>query len=289
MWSLPSESDLIWDQFCHPRLRHWSSEVIGREEATPELAREIRNLFDAYLCPSSFWRQVEKTGLIWNFNRNRRVRAALRSAYRKFSPILRVMFTNRSRERRIVEKTASNCFRLGFVNRIFPDAKIIYPTREGKNSVNSLINGWQHPERFFTYDVPEPLNIEGYSGSKWKFVLPPGWRQYLNSPLEEVCAFQWASCHTAMQAEISRPAYRNRILQIKLEDLINDPSRHVKQLVDFAELPFDGYFRSVAANLPLVNSPDQLVSADKWMHQNRARVERIIPIIEPTMTKLGYE
>jgi hypothetical protein len=118
----------------------------------------------------------------------------------------------------LLEKTASNCFRLGYVTGVFPDAKIIYPVRDGRNTVNSMINAWRHPERFFTYDVPMELHIEGYVHGRWKFVLPPGWRDYTRRSLAEVCAFQWRSCHEFMLAETAKEQYRDRVLRIRLEE-----------------------------------------------------------------------
>ena len=172
---------------------------------------------------------------------------------------------------------------------MFPDAKIIYPVRDGRNNVNSLINAWLHPSRFFTYDVPEVLNIKGYPHGKWKFVLPPGWRQYINRSLADVCAFQWRACHEAMLAEIAKPKYDGRVLRVKLEQLVADPARFLARLAEFIEVPYDECFRSATLKLPVVNSPDNDTSREKWRYQNREMIEQILPSITPIMDQLGYE
>jgi len=285
LWSLPSESDMIWDMYCHPKLHHWESEYLTETDITPEIRSEILKQFERYLCPAYFWKPLEKNNMIWGFRRWRWLRKLMRPVYQYTFPISQLLWRNKTK--RIVEKTASNCFRLGFVNEVFPDAKIIYPTRDGHNNINSLINAWLHPNRFFTYDIP--VNIKGYEHGKWKFVLPPGWSDYTNRSLEEVCAFQWQSCHQFMLNEIAKPKYTNRVLQIKLEELVSEPKYWLKKIAEFVELPYDDYFQSMAAELPVVNSPDNDTSAEKWKQQHREKIERIMPIIRPTMQTLGYD
>ncbi|HUU00824.1 MAG TPA: sulfotransferase [Myxococcota bacterium] len=286
-WSLPSESDLIWDRHCHPRLWNWKSEHLDASDLTEQARRDILRRFDRFSMPAGVWRAVERLDLIWTFKRKGRLRPLLRRVYDALFPYLnpaRLLV----RDKRLVEKTASNCFRLGFVNGVFPDARIIHPVRDGRNNVNSLINGWLHPTRFFTYDLPVPLNIPGYPHQRWNFVLPPGWRDYLDRPIEEICAFQWVTCNESVLAETSMPAYDGRVLRIQIEALSADPLAGLRRLADFIEVPFDDYFRRLADDLPVVNSPDGQTDANKWRRQNANLVERIAGRIEPTMRRLGY-
>jgi hypothetical protein len=286
-WSLPSESDIVWDQFCHPRLRGWESEAMEAEDITPEAAESVPRQLENFMCPARFWQPVEKTNLIWGFRRMPHVRHGLGWLYKHVFPLI-PRFMWRDKPKRFIDKTASNCFRLGYVNEVFPDSKIIYPSRDGRNNINSLINGWRHPTRFFTYDVPETLRLKGYCHKKWKFVLPSGWRGYVDRSLEEVCAFQWCSCHEAMLAECAKSKYDGRVFQIQLERLAAEPAYWLRQLAEFVELPYDYYFQHVASNFPVVNSPDNDTSQDKWKYQNREMVESILPMIQPMMERLGY-
>jgi hypothetical protein len=287
-WSLPSESDMIWDRFCHPALHEWESEALDEQDISPAARDEILAMFESYMRPAGFWRPFEKANLIWGFRRIPVIRKLMRGVFESVFP----MITRRSSadvEKRLLEKTASNCFRLAYVNEVFPDAKIIYPTRDGRNNVNSLINAWRHTERFFTYDVPQQLHIEGYTLDGWKFVLPPGWKDFTNRTLAEVCAFQWRACHEAMLSEIRKDKYSGRVLRIRLEDLVARPGEQLEIMADFLELPFDAYFRALAADLPVVNSPDNDASTDKWQGENRHLIDQIMPMIAPTMRRLGYD
>jgi hypothetical protein len=75
-WSLPSESDMIWDQFCHPALHAWESEVLDESDLTAADRERIIQLFEDYIRPAAFWRPFEKTNLIWGFRRMPAVRIA---------------------------------------------------------------------------------------------------------------------------------------------------------------------------------------------------------------------
>lgn len=286
-WSLPSESDMIWDLFCHPALRKWSSEYMSESNFYPSLQARIHREFNRFLCPSSFWDRYGSPDVIWSFDRNQRVRKLFKPLYRFLFPVLQFYFRS-GKNRRMVEKTASNCFRLGFVNEVFPDALFVYITRDGRNNVNSLINAWLHPSRFFTYDLPEEIHISGCPHKKWKFVLPPGWREYLNCSLEEVCAFQWRACHAHVLKSIQGKINDARVYRMKLEDLQAKPVSVLQELARFCEIEYNAYLESLAKNLPVVNSQDRVIMQDKWKAQNRERIERILPEIEPMMKELGY-
>lgn len=287
-WSMPSESDMIWDQFCHPEIRGWESEVLQASDLTDRDRERILQLFADYIRPAESWRPFEATNVIWGFRRVPAARKLMRTVFATMMPIM-TRLRGKSQQKRLLEKTASNCFRLGYVNGVFPDAKIIYPIRDGRNAVNSLINAWRHPDRFFTYNVPSELGISGYVHNGWKFVLPPGWREYTNRSLAEVCAFQWRSCNEFMLAETAKEHYRGRVMRIHLEEFVAHPEQQLADLANFLDLEYDDYFKAAAADLPVVNSPDNDVSRDKWQGENRHLIEQIMPIIGPTMKRLGYE
>jgi hypothetical protein len=63
----------------------------------------------------------------------------------------------------------------------------------------------------------------------------------------------------------------------------------MKQLAGFLDLPYDDYFERIARELPVVNSPDGDVSRDKWRGENLELIESVMPMIAPTMQRLGYE
>jgi len=261
---------------------------MGGDEITPEVKRNIIRQFEMMTLPGSLWSRAEKEEIIWSFNRKRWVKPIARFLYKTLLPLI-MLPASYKRKKRIVEKTISNCFRLGYVNEVFPDARIIIVTREGKNNINSLINGWLNPTRFFSYDdLPGKLDIQGYTHGRWNFVLPPGWEDYIRRPLEEVCAFQWLSCNEHLIQEAGLSKYKGRVHHIKLEDISAEPSKHLPALTDFIETPFDEYFQKLAEDMPVVNSPDKITDRDKWKQQNGDKIEKVLSSIEPMNRKLGY-
>ncbi|MFH1465224.1 MAG: sulfotransferase [Pseudomonadota bacterium] len=106
----------------------------------------------------------------------------------------------------LIIKTPSNVYRLGFLARLFPKARlrVLHLTRNAAASVNGLVDGWRF-RGFFAHSMPGKLAMAGYSdefpawgADWWKFDLPPGWRAWAHEPLVEVCGHQWRSAHEAV-------------------------------------------------------------------------------------------
>ncbi len=109
------------------------------------------------------------------------------------------------RSRPLVIKAPSNAYRLGWYRAMFPKARIrlLHLVRNPAAAINGLFDGWRSTG-FHAHQLQEPLRIQGYTDHQpasarwWKYDLPPGWREYTQSPLVDVCAFQWLSAHTAI-------------------------------------------------------------------------------------------
>src|SRR2546422_118126 len=78
--------------------------------------------------------------------------------------------------RRYLDKLPRNPLRVLYLQSLFPDASFVFLRRDGRAVVSSLMTGWRSGARFGRGMVPPiPLAIEGYEGTTWKFLLPPGW------------------------------------------------------------------------------------------------------------------
>lgn len=189
--------------------------------------------------------------------------------------------------KRLIDKTPRNSLRVGFVDALFPDARFVFLQRDGRDNVNSLINAWRTP-RYRTYRLPEAHAIAGVDPVWWKFILYPGWRQDVRSPLEVVCAKQWcASTNHALDSfgEIEP----GRWAMVRYEDLVEEPVREVARLMTFLELEMeDGVGRRAAATgttpINTVTPPE----GGKWRRENPGEIRSILPLIAPTMERLGY-
>ena len=189
--------------------------------------------------------------------------------------------------KRLIDKTPRNALCVPFVDRIFPDARFVFLIRDGRDNVNSLINAWRTP-RYRTYQLPEPHSIPGVDPRWWKFVLYPGWRDDTGGSVEKVCARQWVSSNEhALDAFADLP--RSRWTKVRYEELVERPDAAIARVLSFLELPHDAGVMSRAAALN--RTPINVVTPPergKWRKENPAEIEAVLPLLAPTMERLGY-
>ena len=194
------------------------------------------------------------------------------------------------RGRRFVDKTPENCLRIPYLADLFPAATFVFLRRRAADNVNSLIEGWRARPRFVTHQLPEPLEGLGpLSGNTWSFVLVPGWRELRSAPLEEICARQYVACNEAVLAARESVA-PERWVELAYEDLVASPVDELRTLFDRLGVEFGPAAERFAAALPHTPGPTALTppSREKWREQNRAEVERILPLVAPVERRLGY-
>jgi len=181
-------------------------------------------------------------------------------------------------------KSSSNCYRTGFMKKLYPKAKFsfIYLTRNPAGAINGLMDGWVS-NGFYSQNLSDVtvLKIDGYTSSHkpwsqywWNFDCPPGWIDYVDKSLENVCAFQWRSANEHVIKNIEDGVI-DRYLVIKYEDMLNQESlrRLLFKVFDFAQLdpaPILNDFKAPAYVMS-VNAP----APKKWMK----RRDIIMPVL----------
>jgi sulfotransferase family protein len=193
---------------------------------------------------------------------------------------------------RYMDKFPRNCLRGKYLDRLFPDASFIYIRRDGRSVVSSLITGWKTEGKFgFGIPLPEPISVEGYAGDQWRFLVPPGWREYANGhTLAEVCAFQWVGANEAVLSAKAAIA-PERWVDVSYEELLVSPVETTARLFEGIGLPADDEVLTWASELDThvsrtaVSAP----SREKWRQEHPDEVESILPMIAPMMRRLGYE
>lgn len=186
----------------------------------------------------------------------------------------------------LIDKTPRNALRVAFIDELFPDARFVFLTRDGRENVNSLINAWR-TKVYRTYRLPDHHSIPGVQPEWWKFTLYPGWEGDVDGALEVVCAKQW---HLSYDHALAAVPEDERWIPIRYEDLIVDATGEVGRVADALGLPFEAAMRTRAesvATTPInaVTPPEQ----GKWRRENPDEIEAILPLIAPTMKKLGYD
>jgi len=157
------------------------------------------------------------------------------------------------RPRRLLEKTPENCLRLPFLLEIFPDARIIHLTRDGRSNISSA------------------------------FTLIPGWRELVASPLEEVCARQWMACNEAVLAFCRNEGSGVPCLRVTYESLIDRFDEVLDEIAAFAGVELNPHPGGLSES-NIVSPP----AREKWRHLHGEEIRRIEPLIAPTMEWLGY-
>lgn len=192
--------------------------------------------------------------------------------------------------RRYLDKAPRNCLRVPFLHAMFPGAWFVHVRRDGRAAVSSLITGWRSPGGMFPgSEMPVPLEISGYHGHTWKFLVPSGWEAYARGrSLEEVCAFQWVEANRAVLDARERFGIE-RWVDVSYEDFVDSPEEETVRLFGQLGLPDADEVRGHASQLDrhvakAVTPPRK----DKWRTENPAEIERILPLIEPMMRRLGY-
>ncbi|MEV7975564.1 sulfotransferase [Streptomyces sp. NPDC086519] len=155
------------------------------------------------------------------------------------------------RDRTLVVKTPSNVYRLDFLRSLFPNARVrvLHLTRNPAAAVNGLYDGWLH-NGFHAHRMNAPLAIGTYvercedNRWWWKFDLPPGWQEFTDAPLLNVCAFQWRSSHQAVLDDLE--SGRTESLTLRFEDFIGGSERRIasfERLSRWLGIPLRGAFR----------------------------------------------
>ena len=306
LWSTGYESKEIIEHLHHPSRKNWESGALDEGDLTPESRAYILRAFEKRVAPGSFWRKSNRLRSMLRRNPLwRRVKlhgqsgqagsATSSSLPQQGLRLLRTWVRVRNsllpRDEavpiRLLEKTPENCLRLPFLLALFPDARIIFLTRDGRSNVLSLMEGWRQPHLFPGYRVPETLRIPGDTRGRWAFTLIPGWRDLVANPLEEVCAWQWIRCNEAVWEHREQTRGQVPYLTVRYEALVANPTLELRRIADFIGVEGEPFLR-VADALPWIN----IVSApeeEKWRRWNPQSVARVRPLIRPMMNRLGYE
>lgn len=190
-------------------------------------------------------------------------------------------------KKRLLDKNPRNVLRLPFIERVLPDAHYIFIKRDGRDTINSLINAWRGG-RYRTYKLPEPHHIPGTDPEWWKFVLYPGWNEDTGGPLEVVAAKQWVTCTEHLErAKETIP--QSRWIELPYEDFVDDPVGETERVVKFLELPFEDAVRKAAEKVR--TTPVNTVTPPergKWRKENPDEITAILDRIRPLQERLGY-
>ncbi len=192
---------------------------------------------------------------------------------------------------RIVDKNNQNGLCVPYLHALFPDAHFVYVKRSPGDNLHSLIEGWGKAEEFATWssDLPAIVRVDGGRYTKWCFFLPDGWRNYLDAPIEEVCAYQFEAINRAiLEARSGVPG--SQWTEIFYEDLVRDPVAGFRGAFEGSGLDFTPELRKHCESvLSRPYNAFSEIKLDKWREQrNRVRIDRVLPKLADIARMMGY-
>ena len=193
---------------------------------------------------------------------------------------------------RVVDKTCINTLRLPYLYQLFPDAMFVFIQRDGRDNISSMMDGWRHDGHFrlsqFLGPSPEPVAINGGEFTEWSFFLPPGWRDYNQASLEEVCAYQWVTANR-MALEAKKAIPPPQWIHLRYEDIFERPVAMFQEAFERLGIPFTEDLRQRCANLHPTSIVKGAPKRQKWKEHNPDAIRRILPVIRPLMQEMGYD
>lgn len=238
--TIGSESHAIFESQSElrPPNRSWSSNRLSADDATPRIANIIDELFARNAKDRDGHRVPPgSTGL------------------------------------RLLEKTPKNALRLPFIDAVYPDASYVYLYRDPRDEISSMLDAWRSGG-FVTYpDLPGWANTP--HGLPWSLLLVPGWEDFIDRPLVDVVAHQWAVTTETILDDLEAMA-ADRWCVASYAGLLADPEGEVSRLCRFLDLAWD---RELDGPLPLARHTLTPPDPDKWK-RNKAEVLQAVDMVE---------
>jgi hypothetical protein len=254
------ESDLIWWQhFPYEKMKE-PSDYIGMEYVTAENIETIRR--------DTYNRVVGK-----HINENPALkREDLQYGFNKI---------------RYLDKTIANCFHLHFLEKAFPSAQYILLVRDPRANISSMLEGWPYIERFGKPQLTHIIHsIEHAKIQHWTYPAPPGWQKIVTQTLPEICAWSWEQHILHVLNFFNQKNVKYRL--IRYEDIVSDPINTFSHLAEELDVKFTDKIKQYIQNPAPAFTTVSKAEKDKWKRLNYKEIISLLPAIEITAKKLGY-
>jgi hypothetical protein len=262
----------------HPQVA-WLSLLCGKFPGRPYLNRWLMSLIDVPILNIYLKHRFLplENYAFWNFyfagfggpSRDlvaSDVSVRTRNALRKVANDL----LTRKRNRLLIKITGLP--RISFLHAIFPDAKFVHVTRDGRAVANSRLNapfwkGWQG------------LNIWG---SQMPEHYREEWERHRRS-FVALAGIEWKT-HLDQLEAVKREFPNIEICQVKYESFCANPVGELKRIADHCELAWDPRFETVTRAFYVKNENQ------KWKRDLTDQQRTILEeVLRPYLVKYGYE
>jgi hypothetical protein len=176
-------------------------------------------------------------------------------------------YRQRRGKQRFMNKHPRNSVRIGYINRVFPDAFFVHVIRDGRAVVNSIVTEIEN----------EPFRQEIPFGN---FCKPLNWREFLRDDPIEQAALQWREIVRFVLNQ--RGKLKGRYYELTYEDLCRDPRGTLASAFSFVEL--------LATEEVMANVPRSLKNMNlKYQAKlSKDQIETVNEVQGAMLRELGY-
>jgi len=243
---------------------------------------------------------------VWKYGNEHITHDALDASHtnNKSTSFIRSYLSKRKKDNSfLVEKTVSNTLRVDFVYKIFPKAKFIHLTRDGRDVVESVSRQWGISpsnkyllEKLKTFPASKVLsyganyardlikiNVLGKPSNKyvWGVKYPNYEEDLITKNTLQFCAIQWLNCIAIAEKQFQNIPSEN-VLDIRYEKFVTDPRACLAHIQEFIGV------QSQLDNSQLASiTPSNIGKGFQKLNLNQQG--DILKIIEPTLEKLKYK
>ena len=211
----------------------------------------------------------------------------------------------RQTDRIVVEKTVSNCLRVPFVRRVFPEARFVHLVRDGRDVAESARRMWEAPldrryllKKLKYFPWSNLRYVSWFAWNRLRQFLPvtsgdesrvaiwgpryPGIERALSTePILRVCARQWRICVESALEGTERDQSGNW-LQLRYEDFVGN-EREIMRVAEFIGI------KDIDPVLEKYRSEVRCDLGGRWKSLDHDEIEQIRSELGDTLSRLGYE
>jgi hypothetical protein len=164
-----------------------------------------------------------------------------------------------------LSKRTANNRRIRLLSSIFPAARYVHLIRDGRDVTQSLASVEWWDNHTVWWDGRTPLEMERAGEARLS-----------------ICARNWVRELEELRVGLERIAPA-QILELRFEELLSDPLRHLERVANFLGVDFSPAYRDAIESLSL--QPARARWATDWDADQRAGV---LAEIQPMLQQLGY-
>lgn len=262
----------------HPNL-YWLSQLCDKYPNKPQYNTQLMELIDYPIIGKFLKKKFEASERysFWDFHCNG-FSSTFRDIYaedvseRNRYKLLKIISQLKTEKRNRLLVKITGWSRVGFLSEIFEDAKFIHVIRDGRAVANSLVNvnfwlGWQGDYKWRWGKLPSNYRKE-WEDSEQSFIVLAG--------------IQWKIMMDSY--EISKKLVKKEnLLEIKYEDLCENPMRIFKMVTEFSELKWSSEFEKTINNFSVRDTNS------KWKKDlNKKQQNDLSQALENHLKKYGY-